>query len=195
MGRERDSIGRWTAITTISPVPLWWRVWLAVNFCIVAFRRRIGRPSRVERNLRSLAFIGFAHWGVFHRVPARGVPWQARRLPHHYLLFESNFNGAGAEYIEAFCRVITLGIEGLWRGAYQVPPPLPVTPFQRHIEERKLPTGHYYTAYPNASTKMVKAALELRPKLAKFARDSRGLEPHAFQARYERFISGVQGLI
>jgi hypothetical protein len=170
-------------------------VWLALNFYIVAFRRRIGRPSKVERNLRSLAFIGFAHWGVFHRVPARGAPWQGRRLPHHYLLFESNFNGAGAEYIEAFCRVITLGIEGLWRGAYQVPPPLPVTPFQRHIEERKLPTGHYYTAYPNASTKMVKAALELRPKLAKFTRDSSGLEPHAFRARYERFISGVQGLI
>lgn len=195
MRRDPDSIERWTAITAISPVPLWWRLWLTLNFCIVEFRRRVHRPSKVERDLERLAFIGFAHWGVFHRIPARGLPWRARWLRHSYLLFESNFNGAGAEYIEAFCRVITWGIRGLWWGAYQVPPPLPVTPFQRHIEERRLSTGHYYCAYPGASTKMVNAALELRGRLAEFARDSEDRDPEAFRAHYEEFIAGVQGLV
>jgi hypothetical protein len=195
MGREQDSSGRWTAITTISSIPLWWRLWLAVSFCIVKLRRWIRRPSKVEQDLQSLAFIGFAHWGVFHRVPARGAIWTSRRRAQHYLLFESNFNGAGAEYIEAFSRVITRGIKGLWKGAYQVPPPLPVTPFQRHIEERRLATGHYYAAYPNASTKMVKAALALRPTLAKFDLESRDRDPKDFEEQYKDFISSVQELI
>ena len=42
--------------------------------------------------------------------------------------------------------------------------------------------GHYYCAYPEASTRMVKGALEVRERFERLVEDSARLEPEAFAA-------------
>ena len=52
--------------------------------------------------------------------------------------------------------------------------------------------GHYYCAYPEASTRMVKGALEVRERFDRLVEDSERLSPEAFQAAYERFLTESQ---
>ena len=178
-----ETVGRWTAITVITPVPAWWAVWLRFNFWRLERMRRRGRSSRVMDNLGRLSFISFAHWGLV-------------RLPSgRYLVFQSNFNGAGKQYVEAFARVVTWGMRGLWTGAIGVPDPLPVTAFEEYIMRERLPVDHYYCAYPEASTKMVLAALELSKRHAELAPRLEGLDDAAFAAEVRDFLVRSQHLV
>jgi hypothetical protein len=188
-----DTVGRTTAIAVISGVPRYWGVWLRFNFVRMRLMRRVRGPSRIDKNLRKLSFIHFAHWAVFDRVPpgAEG----ARRLPYPYLLFQSNFNGGAEEYIEAFSIAVRIGMRALWGRAYHVPPPVPVKPFADYIVENKIPTPYYYAAYPEASTTEVRKALELREKHEEFMRRSAELGPERFASEYDRFLTRVQRLL
>src|SRR5437867_1384311 len=95
-----------------------------------------------SRPVRRLSFISFAHWAVVDRMPP-GRKRGARRLPHPYVLFQSNFNGAAAEYVEAFARGLTWRMRGLWGGAYGVPDPARMVAFTRYIQEHWVATEHY----------------------------------------------------
>jgi hypothetical protein len=190
---DRDTVGRWTAITVITPIPWWWALWLRFNFWRVGVSRRLKGPSRIERDLAKLSFIGFAHWGVVSRVPAGAGLARARRLRPACLVFQSNFNGFAAEYIEAFSRILTAGMRAIWGGGYGVPGPLPVGPFQAHILRHKLPTGNYYAAYPETSTKMVLAALEVRRLQQQFHERFSTASPEEFAAGYRQLLTDVQG--
>jgi hypothetical protein len=48
--------------------------------------------------------------------------------------------------------------------------------------------GHYYCAYPQASTRMVKGSLEVQERFERLVEDSARLEPEAFAAAWERFL-------
>lgn len=192
---NRDTLGRWTAITVITPIPWWWAVWLRFNFWRAGLSRRLKGPSRTERDLATLSFIGFAHWGVVARVPARAGFLRSRRLRPRCLVFQSNFNGFAAEYIEAFSRILATGMRAIWGGGYGVPGPLPVGPFQEHILRHKLPVGNYYAAYPDSSTKMVLAALEVRRRHEDFQQRVAGMGPTEFGAAYDQLLCDVQGLL
>jgi hypothetical protein len=178
----------------MTPVPRWWAWWLRFNFWRIERGRRRGKGSRTLDDLDRLAFIGFAHWALADPPDtARGRG--GGRPPAAYVLFQSNFNGAAREYIEGFARVITTGMRGLWWGAHGVPDPLPVSRFEDYILAARLPVDHYWCAYPGVSTKMLRAALELRREHDDFARRAAGLDPEAFAAEYERFVTRVQHLI
>jgi hypothetical protein len=97
--------------------------------------------------------------------------------------------------VEAFSRIVTLGMRGLWAGASGVPGPLPVAPFEAYILEQRLPVDHYYCAYPEASTKMVLAALELRERHAELARRLPDLDDAAFAAAVREFLARNQHLV
>jgi hypothetical protein len=188
-----DSVGRWTAITVITPIPWWWALWLRFNFWRAEVARRLKGPSKIERDLAKLAFIGFAHWGVTARVPARAGLWRSRRLRPGCLVFQSNFNGFAAEYIEAFSRILTAGMRAIWGGGYGVPGPLPVGPFQEHILRHKLETGNYYAAYPQASTKIVLSALEVGRLHERFHHQFSSADPEEFAAGFRRLLTEAQG--
>jgi len=178
-----ETVGRWTAITVITPVPRWWEATLRANFRRLARRRRRGRRSQIMSDLERLSFISFAHWSPV-------------RLPSgRYLVFQSNFNGAAKQYVEAFARIVTWGMRGLWWGAIDVPGPLPVAPFEAYIMDQRLPVDHYYCAYPEASTKMVLAALQLRERHASLERRLSHLDDAAFAAAVRAFLAQNQRLI
>jgi hypothetical protein len=176
-----ETVGRWTAITVITPMPRWWDATLRANFS--RLKRRRARRSRSMSDLKRLSFISFAHWSPV-------------RLPSgRYLVFQSNFNGAAKQYVEAFARIVTWGMRGLWWGAIGVPGPLPVAPFEAYIMDQRLPVDHYYCAYPEASTKMVLAALELRERHASLQRRLPALDDAAFAAAVRAFLADNQRVI
>jgi hypothetical protein len=52
--------------------------------------------------------------------------------------------------------------------------------------------GHYYCAYPHASTRMVKGALVVRDAFQKLLADAERQSPEEFKAAYERFLADHQ---
>lgn len=181
-------------MTVISAVPRYWGIFVRLNFARARLMRRLRGPSTIDRRLKQLTFVHFAHWSVFDRVPARGGR-KARRFPHPYLLFQSNFNGGTARYVEGFSVAVPTGMRAIWGRAYGVPPPVPVGPFLEYILDNQQEPAYYWGAYPEASTHMVLKALELRQRFHEFAREASDLEPERFAAAHSEFLTDVQRLL
>jgi hypothetical protein len=179
----RDRI---SPITIISPVRPWWAAWLRATWPLAR------HSSLVTRPLVRLGFINFAHWSLFDRVPASARGGDARRLPQPYILFQSNFNGPAPLYIDAFSLVVRGRLWLLWAGAYGYPGARPMERFKCFITKHQVRTNHYWTAYPESSSRMVVSALALQSKLEPFARDAAALPAGEFAAAYERFVTEVQ---
>src|SRR5438105_3578853 len=130
MGDDKGAV----PMTLISPVPPWWaRLQRVLGWLNTRALRHTTRYYPFA-SLVQLSFIHFAHWSVFDRIPP-GDP-SGRRLPHPYLLFQSNFNRGSHEYIEAFCYVIPTGVRLNWGGAYGFPPPKPVSRLLDYVDQR-----------------------------------------------------------
>ena len=169
----------------ITPAPRWWTAWLRFEFAALALLKRLLGQDEPSRPVRRLSFIAFAHWAVIDRAGGR-------RLPHAYILFQSNFNGAAAEYVEAFARGLKWRMRSLWAGAYGVPDPSRTVAFTSYIGDHWVACEHYYCAYPQASTKMILSALELRRHIDDFAALAPQLEPDAFASEFADFVARVQ---
>jgi len=180
------SEGRIQPITIISPVRPWWATWLKATWPFARGSRLVTRP------LVKLGFINFAHWSLFDRVPASARGGGARRLPQPYILFQSNFNGHASLYIDAFSLVVRGRLWLLWAGAYGYPGARPMERFKCFIMKHQVPAQHYWTAYPEASSRMVVSALAAQRELERFARDAAALPAGEFAAAYERFLTDVQ---
>jgi hypothetical protein len=183
-----DRAGRITAITVVTPVRRWWATWLRIDFVLLKVLKWFLRQREPARAVKRLSFINFGRWAVMDRVPASGSG-RGRRLPHPYILFQSNFNGASHEYFEAFARGLKLRMRGLWGGAYGVPDPNDLTKFSRYVHQHWQPTDHYYAAYPQASTKMVLSALALRTEFDAFSRRAADLDADRFAREYAEFVA------
>jgi hypothetical protein len=181
-------MGRISPITIISPIPRWWAWWLKLTW---PFAR--GNPI-VTRPLEKLGFINFAHWSIFDRIPSGGRRRDARRLPQPYILFQSNFNGRADLYIDAFSLVVPIRLCLLWGAAYGYPGARPMERFRGYINRHALPSAgyHYWTAYPDASSRMVVSALALRKAVDRFSADAAELPPDEFASAYSRFLGEVQ---
>lgn len=162
---------------------------------------------------RLLSFIHFVHWTVIGDFPhqtrsgrlSRGirrrlaqlrrrqsVGGQSERLRYSYILFESNFDGDFAPYIEAFSRVVPERMKLIWGRCFGFPGAQPTRPFLRHINENAYASAHFYSAYPEATTTMVCTALELRRRAAEFDARARDLPPSQFAAEWRDFLRGAQ---
>jgi hypothetical protein len=161
------------------------RLWLPLVFW---FARN--RPGGGE-NLRELSFIHFLRFAMIHRFPDHGQPKDRMRQP--LLMFESNYNGTFAQYIDTFSEAVPQNMKHLWGTSYGFPGPLPVTPFKKYIQAHEFTANHYYSAYPDASTTMVVAALELREPKRKFDKRARKLTPAQFLDEYHRLLTTMQG--
>jgi hypothetical protein len=175
--------GRQHPITIFTPVRRLWALWLSLSW-------PLARPNPlVVRPLRQLSFIHFAHWSLVRRVPRR----RGRRLPYPYVLFQSNFNGAVDQYVDAFALVVPWRMRLMWGGAYGFPDVTPTGRFKRYVLEHQVPaTDHYWSAYPEASTRMIRSALALREPFEAFAAEARDLPPERFAAAWRRFVTEVQ---
>jgi hypothetical protein len=174
-----NAIGRMTGLTLFTPVRRQWLPLLRVGF----FGARHARVF--DRHILQFDFIHFVRWSVVRRLPGE-------RLHYPYLFFESNFDGPWEHYIDAFAYVIPKDIRLTWGRGLGFPAPPPSEPLKAWIARNSMEGGHYYCAYPEASTRMVKGALALREPFERLVADSERLGPEAFQAAYERFLTESQ---
>jgi hypothetical protein len=154
---------------------------------VLALLRAFPGPART---IQELSFIHFARWIVIRRLPDHGQPRDRLRQP--LLMFESNYNGTFDQYIDAFANVLGRGMTAIWGTSYGFPGPQPVTPFKRYIHANEFVADHYYSAYPTATTTMVKSALALRKPLQAFTVRAGTLSPARFRKEYQRFLTKFQ---
>lgn len=186
---EPNRHGRARAMTVFSPVRPTWRppggvLWLGLVFTFA--RTFTDRTSTI----RELSFIHFARWAVVWQLPDHGQPRDRLRQP--LLMFESNYNCTFDQYIDAFSSILGRGMSAIWGTSYGFPGPVPVAPFKRYIRGNEFCADHYYSAYPTATTTMVKSAIALRQPLRAFTIRAATLSPDAFQQEYREFLTDVQ---
>lgn len=159
--RDPNTAGRATAMTMLTRMQAWGGPYLR----LAMWALRHLHPLTPARNL---SFIHFAHFSVLDRLGAGPAAKDARKEP--YLLFESNFNGLWEEYIEAFCQVIRLDINVLMACCEGFPGLAPARGFRTFMANHEFVAEHYYSAYPEASTTLIRAAQELAGDLARMTR-------------------------
>jgi hypothetical protein len=88
--------------------------------------------------------------------------------------------------------VIPKDIRLTWGRGPGFPAPPPSEPLKAWIARNSMEGGHYYCAYPEAATRMVKGALAVHARFERLVADSERLGPEPFQAAYERFLTESQ---
>ena len=185
MQGPRDVAGQSTAIAVLTPSRRAWAGWLRADFAALDRFKGWRNQQQPSRPVRRLSFISFARWAVTDRLGER-------KLPYPYILFQSNFNGASAEYFEAFGRGLKWRMRGLWAGAYGVPDPSKLIAFDEYIRRHWVPCDHYYCAYPQATTKTILSGLELRRAFLDFAAAAPSLPAAEFRTELSRLVQVLQ---
>ena len=186
---DRNVAGEAVALTVFSTVKSWGRLELPLFFLVLRLRRSsLG-------TLKKLSFIHSARWSIVREIPYNGAPQPRVTLRHPHLFFESNFNGGWEEYIDAFSYLLTAGMFGFWGSSYGFPRALPAGPFKDYIRGNALVANHYYSAYPKSTTSMVRAALDLTPRIEDLRRRADGLSPDEFAAEWRRLLTENQSCL
>src|SRR5919198_2248121 len=131
-----------TPLTILTPVPWWWALWVRFTWLVAAAGHVL-----VQRRLRALSFIQFAHWSLVARWP-RDPAVSPDRAAARSLLFLTTFDGSDIQYIDAFVRVVPDQIEALYAGARGFPGALRFRPVARYIARHSHPVDHRYAAHP-----------------------------------------------
>ncbi len=173
-----NTAGRATAITMLTQLQGWGAPYLR----LVLWALRHLHPLTPARNL---SFIHFAHFSVLDKLGP-----SAKDGPQGpYLLFESNFNGLWEEYIEAFCQVIGTDINVLMASCEGFPGLIPARGFRSFMENHEFVAEHYYSAYPEASTTLIRAAGELAGDLAKMSTLAAKQDDSAFARAWYKLLA------
>ena len=178
--RPGNTIGRMTGLTLFTPIR---RQWVPVQRAAFWLGRWV---PMAQRHILQFDFIHYVRWVHVRKLP------DGQTLKRAHLFFESNFDGPWQDYIDAFAYVIPRDIRFVWGRGTDFPGPPPAEPLKNWIARNSMEGGHYYCAYPQASTRMCKAALEVEKRLEAFKRDSARLGPEEFKAAYEAFLTDVQ---
>ena len=180
-----NAIGRMTGLTLVTPIRRHRLPVLRVGFWLVKY------VPLVRRHILQFDFIHFVRWTIVRELP-HPDPAKRTRLNYPYLFFESNFDGPWQHYIDAFAYVIPKDIRLTWGRGINFPHPPPAEPLKAWIARNSMEGGTYYCAYPEASTRMVRSALDVRERLHALAREAERLGPEEFRAAYERFLVDAQ---
>jgi hypothetical protein len=177
--RPGNEIGRMMGLTLFTPVRRQWLPFLRLAF-LVSWHAKV-----FNRHILQFNFIKFVRWTIVRDLPGEG-------LNYSYMLFESNFDGPWQHYIDAFAYVIPKDIRLTWGRGINFPHPPPSEPLKAWIARNSMEGGTYYCAYPQASTRMVRSALNVRRRFAALVRDAEHMSPEEFQAAYERSLVDAQ---
>ncbi len=178
-----DTAGRAFALTLATPLRRGGRLWARILF---GAARRV---SPITATLRTISFIHFARWSLLDRLPG-----ETADLPTPVLLFESNFDVPLARYADAFAYTMKWRMRSVWRLAFGYPGLLPTDRFTKWVEHNSIDADHYYTAYPDATTTMVRAGLTVQSGLEGFARAHRDRteSDEEFAAGFRRLLTEIQ---
>jgi hypothetical protein len=176
-----DLLGRARAVTMLTS--LRWRgpIILHLRFALTRLF-----PSLVKIGL--LKSVYFTRWTILTSIPYNGPPQQPGRTTAPCLLWDSAFSVSMDPYIESFVHVIGRQIRALWGSSLGFPGTKSVAKLQQYIQEHRYPGAYLYCAYPEASVRMVLAALDIE-------REHQFLEDSAHKATSQDFESVYQGFL
>jgi hypothetical protein len=175
-----NTIGRLTGLTLFTPVRPQWVPVLKAAFWVAKF------VPFAQKHILQFDFIHFVRWTLVRTLPG------GERLNYTYLFFESNFDGPWQHYIDAFAYVIPKDIRFVWGRGPAFPSPPPAEPLKAWIARNSMEGGTYYCAYPEASTRMVKGALDVRSRLEALRASAAAMTPDQFAEAYRRFLADMQ---
>lgn len=153
----------------------------------------IGRRRRSSTKLSQLSLIHFARLAIIRRFPDHGQ--EPDELPQPLQLFESNYNGTFAGYIDSFVDSVHWDMRGFWATSYGFPWRLRLAQFERYIQANEFAQGaidHYYVAYPEATVKMIGSALRVVEMNTQFRQLAPELGEQEFVEHYRAFLAKVQ---
>jgi hypothetical protein len=178
--RNEDGLGKAVTFNVITPMTRFgtWVVLLLLRFFDYV-------PSTQDA-AKQLSFLPFVHWVVVKRdqFPHVDKDQPAERLKYDYLFFLSTFNGPWSPYIDAFADVLYLPLDAVWFWSIGYPFARPVTGLKAYIVRNQVESDHAYSAYPGASVRDVRAAIELQGELERLAREAPDLKPDQFDAKF-----------
>jgi hypothetical protein len=182
-----NTLGRLFCLTLFTPIRRQWKPVLAAAFWVAKW------IPFAQRHILQFNFIHFVRWTIVRDMPYNGAPQQREKLNYPYLFFESNFDGPWQHYIDAFAYCIPADIRFVWGRGPDFPGPPPAEPLKAWIARNSMDGGSYYCAYPQASTRMVMSAIQVRKGMEKLVAESKSLSAPEFKQRYEAFLTEVQG--
>jgi dimeric dUTPase (all-alpha-NTP-PPase superfamily) len=178
--------GKAYAINVLTPMKRWKTPLLLAAFKLFSIKL-------TQWELRALAFIHFARWTVIaaHKLPRFPEMQERETLTYNYLLFESNFNGSWNEYIDAFHSVLSFKLNLVWLWSENFPGSVPLTPFKKYIDRNQLFNDYFYMAYPGATVRDVKNALDSYSAFVALAEKAECSDDE-FATAYLEFATKVQ---
>lgn len=186
--RNAQGLGKAASFNVITPMNRW------ATWIVRALLWYFDRNKSTEVIAKRLSFLPFVHWVVvgrdcFPRVDDRQAE---EALNYDYLFFLSTFNGPWGPYIDAFADVLANALDAVWFWSVGYPGARPVTPLKAYIVRNQVESDHFYSAYPGASVRDVRAALQLRRELLHFAKSVDGLRPDQFANEFARLLLRVE---
>jgi hypothetical protein len=176
-----NTFGRLTGLTLFTPVRSRWLPVAKAAFFLGKF------VPMAQKHILQFDFIHYVRWTHVRKLP------DGQTLKRAHLFFESNFDGPWQHYIDAFAYVIPRDIWFVWGRGLNFPAPPPAEPLKAWIAENSMEGGTYYSAYPEASTRMCKQALKVDGALADLVKRSQAMSPAEFKAAWEQFLTDQQG--
>jgi hypothetical protein len=176
-----NTFGRLTGLTLFTPVRSRWLPVAKAAFFLGKF------VPLAQKHILQFDFIHYVRWTHVRKLP------DGQTLERTHLFFESNFDGPWQHYIDAFAYVIPRDIRFVWGRGINFPGPPPAEPLKAWIAENSMEGGTYYSAYPEASTRMCKQALAVDKALGDLVARSKSMSPDEFKAAWEQFLTEQQG--
>ena len=170
--------GKVTATTMLMPLKRGWSLWCRVLWW--AARRFPSVPAPLRRQ----SFIHVARWSLVDHLADEP-------LGHTFLYFESNFDDSLEAYIDVFLKAVPWRMRMQWAGAVDYPGLYPSADYRDWSNGHANSVQHYYSAYSNASTSEVAAALEVTERLARLEARAGSLDDESFRAGYRALLTEV----
>jgi hypothetical protein len=182
--------GNSISITLVTELKRWGRPYMETLLRLPRHARRV-----MVGKMDALEFISFASWNVITRLPDNGFEQRVRELKRPHLFFEVHFNGGWDQYVESSLRVLNGGMKLFWSSSRAYPGTLPARRFLQFFRDHEVHCAHYYCAYPEATVKVVRHALELEPKLDALVEQAPRLGVDEFDDAWRSFLGETQRLL
>jgi hypothetical protein len=127
----------------------------------------------------------FARWVVIDQLVYEGGGQRRDSLKAARLLFTSNFDGSRDAYLEAVRTEMGDEADAIWSHCAGYPGRSDGHPFAAWFRSHQVDSALFFAAYGDQSVERVKANLDLRTRLAKFALAAQGLPPEELKAGFQ----------
>ena len=131
-----------------------------------------------------------ARWVIIDNVVYEGPPQARENLAAPRLLFTSNFDGSLDPYLEVLRTGLGEDADAIWGHCPGYPGRAEPRAWAGWFRAHQVDSALFFAAYGDQTVGEVRANLELRSRLMRFALEAQGLAPEQLQARFQTEFAG-----